>query len=272
MKRQLISLTIILPLLSLFSSLEVYAQDGIPILAPEPTAPKLKPVSKKASRSKLPGLTTVEYNERYRQIYYAYTGSKASLDETVNSFEALVKQASDDTTRSITYQFLGLLYLHGRNDAVNAEAAMERAIRAKGSALVEISFDNKWRQMSKSRSGDYKFEDVSRGWIKIESGKLTFTDRTSKPLVNDKTEASLTGQQIKDLTKTVVAAFTLIEITTNNTRRPYIFAAGNMKQVEADLVIKLIQKHVMGKVTDQGKATAKGKATIQGKATAQVRR
>jgi hypothetical protein len=45
-----------------------------------------------------------------------------------------------------------------------------------------------------------------------------------------------------------------------------------MKQVEADLVIKLIQKHVMGKVTDQGKATAKGKATIQGKATAQVRR
>jgi hypothetical protein len=272
MKRQLISLTIILPLLSLFSSLEVYAQDGIPILAPEPTAPKLKPVSKKASRSKLPGLTTVEYNERYRQIYYAYTGSKASLDETVNSFEALVKQASDDTTRSITYQFLGLLYLHGRNDAVNAEAAMERAIRAKGSALVEISFDNKWRQMEK-RGGDYKFEDVGQGWIKIEPGKLTFTDRAAKPLMNnDKTEASLTGQQIKDLSKTNVSLFTLVEISTYNTRKPYIFAAGAMRQVEADLVIKLIQKHVMGKVTDQGKATAKGKATIQGKATAQVRR
>jgi hypothetical protein len=64
----------------------------------------------------------------------------------------------------------------------------------------------------------------------------------------------------------------LVEISTYNTRKPYIFAAGAMRQVEADLVIKLIQKHVMGKVTDQGKATAKGKATIQGKATAQVRR
>jgi hypothetical protein len=256
MKIQLISLTIILPLLSVFSSLEVYAQDGIPILAPTPTPLKLKSVEKKSSKSKFPGLTTVEYNERYRQIYYDYVNSKASLDETVNSFETLVKQTSDDATRAPTYQFLGLLYLHGRNDVVNAEAAMERAIKAKGAALVEISFDTKWRQMEKSKGGDYSFENLGRGWIKIESGKLTFTDRTSKPLLYDKTEASLTGQQIKELSKTNVSAFTLIEIATYNNRKPYIFAAGSMRQVEADLVIKLIQRHVMGKATVQGKATA----------------
>jgi hypothetical protein len=251
MKRQLISLMISLPLLSLFSSLEALGQPGKPILGPEPTPVKLKPGVRTTSKGKRPGLTIVEYNERYRQIYYDYTGSKASLDETVTRFEALVKQTSDDTARASTYQFLGLLYLHGRNDAANAEAAMERAIKAKGSALVEISFDNKWRQMEK-RGGDYKFEDVGQGWIKIEPGKLTFTDRAAKPLMNnDKTEASLTGQQIKDLSKTNVSLFTLVEIATYNTRRPYIFAAGAMRQVEADLVIKLIQRHVMGKATAQ---------------------
>ena len=131
------------------------------------------------------------------------------------------------------------------------EAAMEQAIKDKSSAIIEISFDSKWRKMAKSRSGNYGFEDNSLGWIKIESGKLTFTDRTNKPLMNDKAEATLTGQQIKDLTKTLVATFTLIELTTYNKSKPYIFAAGDMKPVEADLVIKLIQKHVMGKAAAQ---------------------
>jgi hypothetical protein len=272
MKRQLISLMISLPLLSLFFTLEALGQPGKPILGPEPTPVKLKSGVRTTSKGKRPGLTIVEYNERYRQIYYDYTGSKASLDETVTRFEALVKQTADDTARASTYQFLGLLYLHGRNDPVNAEAAMDRAIKAKGSALVEISFDNKWRQMAKSKGGDHKFEDLGQGWIKIEPGKLTFTDRAAKPLMNnDKTEASLTGQQIKDLSKTNVSLFTLVEIATY-TRKPYIFAAGAMRQVEADLVIKLIQRHVMGKATVQGKATAKGKAPAQGKATAQARR
>jgi len=272
MKRQLISLMISLPLLSLFFTLEALGQPGKPILGPEPTPVKLRPGVRTTSKGKRPGLTTIEYSERYRQIYYDYTGSKATLDETVTRLEALVKQVSDDPALANTYQFLGLLYLHGRNDAVNAEAAMERAIKAKGSALVEISFDNKWRQMERSKGGEYTFQDLGRGWLRIESGKLTFTDRASKPLVYDKAEASLTGQQIKELSKTQVSAFALVEIATYNTRKPYIFAAGAMRQVEADLVIKLIQRHVMGKSTVQGKATVKGKAPAQGKATAQVQR
>jgi hypothetical protein len=241
---------IILPLLSLFSSLEVHAQGGKPILAPEPTPPKhSKSVAPKSKRPS--SLTNVEYIDRYRVVYDDYRYSRISVEETVSKLEALVKLAPEDSTRAITNQFLGLLYLHARNDPVKAEAAMEQAIKAKGSAIIEISFDNKWRRMAKARSGDYSFEENSLGWIKIESGKVTFTDRTNKPLMNDKTEASLTGEQIKDLTKTLVAAFTLVEIATNNTRRPYIFAAGAMRQVEADLVIKLIQKHVMGKATAQ---------------------
>jgi len=245
MKRQLISLTIILPLLSLFFSLEVYAQSGNPILGPPP--PKTKSASKAARKVKRSSLSTPEYTDQYRQIYYDYANSKASLDVTVTSLEALVKQAPDDGTRSITYQFLGLLYLHGRHDAAKAEAAMEQAINANGSAIVEISFDNKWRQMGKLRSGEFDFEDRGKGWLKIENGKLTLTDLNSQPLVNDKTTASLTGQQIKDLSKTLASAFALVQITTNNTRRPYIFATKDKRQDEADLVIKLIKKHVQGK-------------------------
>jgi hypothetical protein len=247
MKRQLISLMIILPLLTLFSSLEVYAQGGDPIIGPPPPKPlKLKPAAKSARKIKRASLTAIEYIDRYRQIYEDYTNRKVLLDGTVTSLENLVKQATEDSTRSITYQFLGLLYLHGRNDAANAEAAMEQAIKAKGSAIVEISFDNKWRPM-KLRSGTYVFEDKGLGWIKIESGKLTFTDRTNKPLMNDKTEAILTGQEIKELSKKLVSAFPLVEITAYNTRRPYLFAAGAMRQDEAELVIKLIKKHVQGK-------------------------
>ena len=244
MKRQLISLMIILPLLSLFSSLEIYAQGGDAILAPPP--PKPKPGPRSASKVKRAGLTTVEYTDRYRQIYFDYTNSKVSLDETVTRLEELVKLASDDSSRSITFQFLGLLYLHGRNDPGKAEAAMERAIKANGSALVEISFDNKWRRMAKSRSGDYDFQDAGRGWIKIESGRLTLTDLSNNTLQNDKNPASLTGPQIREVSKTLNSAYTLVKITADNTRRPYYFAAGAKRQVEADLVIKLIQKHVMG--------------------------
>jgi len=250
MKRQLIYLIIILPLLSLFFTIEIYAQPGKPILTPDPPPkPKLPPRS--SSRIKPAGLTTVEYTNRYRIIYYDYTNSKANLDETVTKLEDLVKLASDDSVRSITYQFLGLLYLHGRNDAGKAEWAMEQAIKANGYALVEISFDNKWRQMTKSRSGEYDFEDAGRGWLKIEPGRVTFTDLKSQTLVNDKTPASLSGQQIRDVSKTLNSAYTLVKITTDNTKRPYFFAAGAKRQVEADLVIKLIQKHVLGKATAQ---------------------
>jgi hypothetical protein len=247
MKKQLISLMIILPLLSLFTSLGVYAQGGDPILAPPP--PKPKPGSRSASRIKRAGLTTTEYTDRYRQIYDDYRNSKVSLDETVTRLEELVKLATDDVARSITFQFLGLLYLHGRDDPEKAETAMERAIKAHGSALVEISFDNKWREMTKSRSGDYVFENNGRGWLKIEHGKLTFTDLNNQTLLNDKATASLTGPQIRELSKTLNSAYTLVKITADNARKPYFFAAGAKRQVEADMVIRLIQKHVMGKAT-----------------------
>jgi hypothetical protein len=242
MKRQLISLMIILPLLSLFSSFGVYAQKGDAHLGPMPPTPK--PVRKSAPKSKRPGLTTEEFSTRYGQIYYDYANSKASLDVTLSKLEELVKLTTEDSARAITNQFLGLLYLHGRHDTVRAEAAMEQAIKANGSAIVEITYDKKWRSM---RSGKYEFEDPGPGWIKIAAGKILFTDRANKPIMIGKEELILTGQQIEKVSPTLVSAFSLVEITASNARKPYVFAAGDMRQEEADLVIRLIKKYVIGK-------------------------
>src|SRR5262245_17945262 len=228
MKRQLISLMIILALLSLFSLFGVYAQKGDAHLGPLPPNPK--PGRKSAPKSKRPSMTTEEFSTRYGQIYYDYANSKASLDVTVTKLEELVKLTAEDSARAITNQFLGLLYLHGRHDTVKAEAAMEQAIKANGSAIVEITFDKKWRQMTKLRSGKYEFEDPGPAWIKIASGKVLFTDRANKPLMIGKDELSLTGQQIEKVSTTLVYAFTLVEIYANNTRTQSVFDAGYMRQ------------------------------------------
>ena len=121
---------------------------------------------------------------------------------------------------------------------------MDQAIKANGSAIVEITYDKKWRQM---RSGKYEFEDPGPGWIKIASGKILFTDRANRPIMIGKDELILTGQQIEKVSPTLVSAFSLVEITASNTRKPYVFAAGSMRQEEADLVIRLIKKYVIGK-------------------------
>jgi hypothetical protein len=120
---------------------------------------------------------------------------------------------------------------------------MNQAIKTGGVARIQISFDNKWRQMAKLRSGDIGFEDKRTGWLRIQSGIITLHD------ASDKTLATLTGQQIKDLSKTLVSAYNMVTITTNNPRKPNIFnfAPESMRPVEADLVVKLIQNHVVGR-------------------------
>jgi hypothetical protein len=185
------------------------------------------------------GLTTIAHAERFQKIYANYRESDpASVEETVAKLEELGR---DDTSRPGTFQMLGLVYLYGRKDAGKAEAAMEQAIKANGAAVVKISFDGQWRRMSKLRSGNIGFEDARMGWLRIRPGQLTLSDMSNKPL------ASLNGIQIKELSKSVTAAYNLVSITADNPRKPFVFAPGSLQLAEADLVIKLIQNHVMGK-------------------------
>jgi len=186
------------------------------------------------------GMTAVAYVDRFNKIYANYReNDPASVEETVAKLERLVREAPERPTAS---ERLGIIYLEVRKDTGKAELAMNQAIKASGVALIKVSFDSKWRQMTKLRSGELGFEDKRTGWLRIQAGMVTLHDASNKTL------ATLTGQQIKELSKTVVSAYNLVTITVNNSRKPYIFAPESMRPVEADLVVKLIQNHVVGKV------------------------
>ncbi len=185
------------------------------------------------------GLTPISYAERFQKIYANYRESDpTSVDETIAKFEELGK---DDSTRPTTFEMLGIVYLYGRKDAAKAEVAMEQALKTNGAAVVKISFDGQWRRMSKLKSGSMGFEDARMGWLRIRPGQLSLTDLSNRSL------ASLNGLQIKELSKSVTAAYNLVSITADNPRKPYVFAPGSLQLAEADLIIKLIQNHVMGK-------------------------
>jgi hypothetical protein len=185
------------------------------------------------------GLTAVAYVERFNKIFSNYNDKDpASVDETVVKLEKLAKDAPNYPA---AFERLGLIYLEIRKDAAKAELAMDRALKANGAAIFQISFDNKWRQMTKLRTGDMGFEDKRIGWLRIQAGIITLHDAGNKTL------ATISGQQIKELSKNVVSAYNLVTITTNNNRKPYIFAPEAMRQVEADLVVKLINNHVVGR-------------------------
>jgi hypothetical protein len=185
------------------------------------------------------GLTTTAYVDRYQNIYTNYRKEDpVSVVETVAKLEALGR---DNPSRSSAFELLGIIHLEVRRDIENAEAAMERALKANGSAVFQISFDNQWRRMAKLRSGDLEFEESRLGWLKIGPGQLTITDLSGKTL------GTMNGQQIEELSKTLVGALAQVTITPNNTRKPYVFATRTRAQAETDLVMRLIQNHVTGK-------------------------
>jgi hypothetical protein len=182
-------------------------------------------------------LTFVAYAERLRAID---NDSTATDDKKVAALEELVKLAPDGRLRSLTLGRLIDLYLK-RMDVVKAEAAIDQVIKASGDVSFKIIYDNKWRKVVKSRAGGFTFEDRRAGALKIQSGQLTITDARDKAL------ATLTGQQIRELSKDLVATYNLITITADSRGRQYVFASENMLQGEVDLIFKMIQKHVLGK-------------------------
>jgi hypothetical protein len=186
------------------------------------------------------GLTTIAYNERFHKISSGYNNQDpASVQATVAQLEELSK---DNPTRPTAFEMLGMIYLDQLKDIEKAEVALENAIKARGVALIKITFDTQWRRMSKSRSSGYGFEDARTGWIKIGPGQVTITDAGNKPL------ATVNGTQIKELTKTLVSAHTMVEISADNSRKPYVFIPKSTAVAETDLIIKLIQNHVIGRV------------------------
>ncbi len=184
------------------------------------------------------GLLPGVYNDRFQKIVMNFRESDpASVDETVIKLEELGK---DDAHKPSAFEYLGIIYLYNRQDFAKAANAMERAVKANGAAVIKISFDSQWRRMAKMRSGKFDWEDARGGWLRIRPGQLLLTDSGNKSL------ASLTGPQIKELSKIMTNTNNLVSITVEGRRLPFVFLPGTKEQAEADLVIKLLQTHVMG--------------------------
>jgi len=185
------------------------------------------------------GLAGNIYNERFNQIVINFRETDpASVDETLTKLEELAK---DDSGKAGAFEMLGIIYLYNKRAFDKAEAAMQQAIKLNGAAVVKISYHSQWRRMVKLKSGSFGFEDARTGWLRIRPGQVALTDPANKTL------ASLTGAQIKELSKILTATNNLVTVTADNPRKPFIFAPGSGQQAEADLVIKLIQHYVMGK-------------------------
>ncbi len=185
------------------------------------------------------GLTVNVYNERLNQIYTNFKeGDPASVDETVAKLEELTKE---DSVKAGAFEFLGIIYLYNKRDFEKAETAMEQAIKLNGAAVVKITFDAQWRRMARQRNGKFDWQESRQGWVRIRPGTLMLTD------LGNRTLAMIDGSQIRELSKILTATRNLVTVTGENTRRQFIFEPGSGEQAEADLVIKLIQNHVMKK-------------------------
>lgn len=194
------------------------------------------PFSLKVNRK---GLTVNVYNDRLTQIYSNYReNDPASVDETLAKLEELTK---DDGYKSGAFELLGIIYLYNKRDFEKAETAMEQAIKLNGAAVVKITFDAQWRRMTRQRNGKFDWQESRQGWVRIRPGQLILTDPGNRTL------ATVAGSQIREISKILTATRNLVTVTGENARRQFIFEPGSGEQAEADLVIKLIQNHVMGK-------------------------
>lgn len=181
------------------------------------------------------GLTPNVYNERFNQIVLNYRETDAaSADESLAKLEELAKA---DSSKPGAFEFIGIISLYNKSDVAKAEQAMEQAIKLNGAAVVKISYDVQFRRMARLKNGKTGWEDARTGWLRIRSGQVEVTDPSNKIL------ATVTGAQIKELSKILTANSNLITVT--GERRQFVFEPGSGKQEEADLVIKLIQTHVM---------------------------
>ena len=181
------------------------------------------------------GLTANVYNERFNQIVINYReNDAASADEALAKLEELTKA---DSSRPGAFEFIGIISLYNKSDVAKAEQAMEQAIKLNGAAVVKISYDVQFRRMARLKNGKTGWEDARTGWLRIRPGQVEVTDPSNKIL------ATVPGAQIKELSKILTANSNLITVT--GERRQFVFEPGSGSQAEADLVIKLVQTHVM---------------------------
>ncbi len=185
------------------------------------------------------GLLPNIYNERFQNIILKFRETEpSSVDETLQNLEQL---AADDDQKPGAFEFIGIIQLYNKSDFEKAEKAMEQAIKASGAAVIRISHDKQWRKMVKAKNGEFNWQEPQTGWLRIRPGNLLISDYSNRTL------ARIESGKVLELSKILTASNNMVSVLADGEKRPYIFLPGTKQLAEADLVIKLIQMHVMSK-------------------------
>lgn len=184
------------------------------------------------------GLLPAIYNERFQNIILKFRESDpASVDETLTRLDEL---AAEDDYKPSALEFIGIIQLYNKGDFEKAEKAMERAIKANGAAVLRIYHDKQWRSMIKGADGKLNFQETQTGWIRIRPGRLVISDYSNRTL------ATLENGKVTEVLKIESGDSSLVSVAADGAPTPYIFMPGTKQAAEADIVIRLIQKHVVG--------------------------
>jgi hypothetical protein len=183
------------------------------------------------------GMTEAAYEARLRKITESFKASEAaSVDVTVKQLEELI---AEDANKPGAYELLGVIYLNHQNDSEKAASQMEQAIKRGGAGLFKVSYDSQWRRPKRTPAG-FIWEDAKTAWLRIQDGHLAVADAANP----NQTISSVAGTQVNRVERLPLIPVVGVQLTS---RKLLQFSPASKNGAEADLIVKLLQSHVVKK-------------------------
>ena len=182
------------------------------------------------------GMTEAAYEAQLQKIAGQFKGSDAAnVDATITQLDQLV---AEDANKPGAYELLGVIYLNHKGDAAKAESNMEQAIKLGGAGMFKIAYDGQWRR-PKRVGQSFEWEEPKQAWLRVYDGKAILADPT-----NSQNIFALLAAQIRGIERMAQAPVINVQ---GLARRNYQFSPASKQAAEADLMMKLLQSHLLRK-------------------------
>lgn len=183
------------------------------------------------------GMTEAAYEAQLQKISGQFQGdAAANVDATVTQLDQLI---AEDANKPGAFELLGVIYLNYKGDAAKAESSMAQAIKLGGAGMFKIAYDGQWRR-PKRVGQNYEWEEPKQAWLRVYDGKAILGD-PNNPQQNIFT---LPTALIRSIERVAQAPVVNIQ---GLARRNYQFSPASKLSAETDLLVKLLQVHVLKK-------------------------
>lgn len=183
------------------------------------------------------GMTEAAYDAQLQKITGQFKSSDAAnVDATITQLDQLI---AADANKPGALELLGVIYLNHKGDTAKAESNMEQAIKLGGAAMFKIAYDGQWRR-PKRVGQSFEWEEPKQAWLRIQDGKAILAD-ANNPQQNI---FALPAVQIRSIERTPIGPIINVQVMP---RRTYQFSPASKQGAEADLLMKLLQSHVLKK-------------------------